>query len=97
MKSCSHIRFAKPLFLWLLAALLLWVRVRSRLLVILARTGIFVVDSGLAALVVARQHAEASFAFDISQSVTTGMRRWMEATAEGRLAPNHGIACRFRL
>ena len=92
----SHIQFAKPLFLWLLPALpLLWVRVRDqRLLVILARTGIFLllILSLADPQWLTRQttQEERVFAFDISQSVTTGMRRWMGATAEGRLAPNHG-------
>ena len=92
----SDIQFAKPLFLWLLLGLpLLWVRVRDqRLLVILARTIIFLLlIFGLAdPQWVTRQakQEERIFAFDISQSVTNSMRRWMEATAEGRLAPTQG-------
>ena len=92
----SDIQFAKPLFLWLLLGLpLLWVRVRDqRLIVILARTIILLLlIFGLAdPQWVTRQakQEERIFAFDISQSVTNSMRRWMGATAEGRLAPTQG-------
>ena len=92
-KLLLDIQFAKPLFLWLLLGLpLLWVRIRDqRLLVILARTIILLLlICGLAdPQWVTRQakQEERIFAFDISQSVTNSMRRWMGATAEGRLAP----------
>ena len=92
----SDIQIAKPLFLWLLLGLpLLWVRARDqRLLVILARTIIFLLlDLGLAdPQWVTRQakQEERIFAFDISQSVTSSMRRWMGATADGRFAPTQG-------
>src|SRR5438128_4639092 len=92
----SDIQFAKPLFLWLLLGLpLLWLRVREqRLLVILARTIILLLlIFGLAdPQWVTRQakQEERIFAFDVSQSVTASMRRWMGATAEGRFAPTHG-------
>ena len=92
----SDIQFAKPLFLWLLLGLpLLWLRVRDqRLSVILARTIIFLLlILGLAdPQWVTRQakQEERIFAFDISQSVTSSMRRWMGATADGRLAPTQG-------
>src|SRR4249919_1424699 len=92
----SDIQFAKPLFLWLLLGLpLLWVRVRDqRLIVILARTIVLLLlILGLAdPQWVTRQakHEERIFAFDISQSVTSSMRRWMGATADGRLAPTPG-------
>jgi len=92
----SDIQFAKPLFLWLLLGLpLLWVRIRDqRLLVILARTIIFLLlIFGLADPQWVTQQAkqeERIFAFDISQSVTNSMRRWMGATADGRLAPTQG-------
>jgi hypothetical protein len=71
---------------------LLWVRVRDqRLLVILARTLILLLlICGLAdPQWVTRQakQEERIFAFDISQSVTNSMRRWMGTTAEERLAP----------
>jgi Ca-activated chloride channel family protein len=95
-KLLSDIQFAKPLFLWLLLGLpLLWVRVRDqKLLVLLARTVILVLlIFGLAdPQWVTRQakQEELIFAFDLSQSVTSGMRRWMGATAEGRLAPTPG-------
>ena len=94
-KLLLDIQFAKPLFLWLLLGLpLLWVRVRDqRLLVILARTIIILLlICGLAdPQWVTRQakQEERIFAFDVSQSVTNSMRRWMGATAEGRLAPTH--------
>ena len=92
----SDIQIAKPLFLWLLFGLpLLWVRVRDqRLPVILARTIIFLLlIFGLAdPQWVTRQakQEERIFAFDISQSVTSSMRRWMGATADGRFAPTQG-------
>jgi Ca-activated chloride channel homolog len=92
----SDIQIAKPLFLWLLLGLLLlWVRARDqRLLVILARTIIFLLlVLGLAdPQWVTRQakQEERIFAFDISQSVTGSMRRWMGATADGRFAPTQG-------
>ena len=92
----SDIQIAKPLFLWLLLGLpLLWVRARDqRLLVILARTIIFLLlVLGLAdPQWVTRQakQEERIFAFDISQSVTSSMRRWMGATADGRFAPTQG-------
>ena len=92
----SDIQIAKPLFLWLLLGLpLLWVRARDqRLLVILARTIIFLLlVLGLAdPQWVTRQakQEERIFAFDISQSVTSSMRRWMRATADGRFAPTQG-------
>ena len=92
----SDIQIAKPLFLWLLLGLpLLWVRARDqRLLVILARTIIFLLlVLGLAdPQWVTRQakQEERIFAFDISQSVTNSMRRWMGATADGRFAPTQG-------
>jgi Ca-activated chloride channel homolog len=87
------IQFTKPLFLWLLLGLpLLWVRVRDqKLLVLLTRTIILLLlIFGLAdPQWVTRQakQEERIFAFDVSQSVTSGMRRWMGATAEGGLAP----------
>jgi len=92
----SDIQIAKPLFLWLLFGLpLLWVRVRDqRLLVILARTIIFLLlVLGLADpqwVIRQAKQEERIFAFDISQSVTSSMRRWMGATADGRFAPTQG-------
>ena len=92
----SDIQIAKPLFLWLLLGLLLlWVRARDqRLLVILARTIIFLLlVLGLADpqwVIRQAKQEERIFAFDISQSVTSSMRRWMGATADGRFAPTQG-------
>lgn len=89
----SDIQFAKPLFLWLLLGLpLLWVRIRTqRLVVILARTVIFslLVFSLADPQWVTRQakQEERIFAFDISQSITKSMHRWMESMAEGELDP----------
>jgi hypothetical protein len=100
-KLLLDIQFAKPLFLWLLFGLpLLWVRVRDqKLLVLLARTVILVLlIFGLAdPQWVTRQakQEERIFAFDLSQSVTSGMRRWMGATA-ARSHPR-GSRLRFRL
>jgi Ca-activated chloride channel homolog len=90
----SDIEFAKPLFLWLMLGLpLLWLRLRDqKLIVILGRNLILLLL--IFALAdphrVTRQAREEErlFAFDISHSVTTGMRRWMEGTAQGELAPS---------
>jgi Ca-activated chloride channel homolog len=89
----SDIEFAKPLFLWLLLVLpLLWLRLRSqRLIVIFGRTVILL----LLILALADPHRvtrqareeERLFAFDVSQSVSTGMRRWIESMVQGELAP----------
>jgi uncharacterized membrane protein len=89
----SDIQFAKPLLLWLMLGLpLLWLRLRDqRLIVVLGRTLILL----LLILALADPHRvtqqareeERLFVFDISPSVTAGMRRWMEATAQGDLAP----------
>jgi len=89
----SDIEFAKPLFLWLMLGLpLLWLRLRDqRLIVILGRTLILL----LLIFALADPHQvtqqareeERLFAFDVSQSVTAGMRRWTEGTAQGELAP----------
>lgn len=88
----GHIEFAKPYFLWLLCALpLLWFRVRDRrLAVLLARTVI------VALLILSladpqstseqSQSEERIFAYDLSQSIPTGMHRWM-AQATQELAP----------
>jgi uncharacterized membrane protein len=92
----ADIQFAKPLFLWLMLGLpLVWLRLRDqKLIVILARTIVLLLL--VLALAdpqwVTRQAREEEriFAFDISQSVSDSMRRWMGATAQGRLAPNQG-------
>jgi Ca-activated chloride channel homolog len=91
----SDMAFAKPLFLWLMLGLpLLWLRLRNqRLIVILGQTLILL----LLIIALADPHQitrqareeERLFAFDISQSVSTGMRRWMEGMAQGELAPSH--------
>jgi Ca-activated chloride channel homolog len=92
----TDIQFAKPLFLWLMLGLpLLWLRLRDqKLIVILARTIILLLlILGLTdPQWVTRQDKEQEriFAFDISQSMTNSMRRWMGATAQGRLAPTQG-------
>ena len=92
----SDIQFAKPLFLWLMLGLpLLWLRLRDqRLIVILARTVVFLLlILGLAdpqGVTHQAKQEERIFAFDVSQSVTNSMRRWMGATAQGLLAPTHG-------
>ena len=89
----ADIQFAKPLFLWLLLGLpLLWLRIRAqKLLVILTRTIILLLlICGLAdPQYVTRQvkQEERIFAFDISQSMTNSMRRWMGSAVEAGLAP----------
>jgi Ca-activated chloride channel family protein len=90
----SDVEFAKPLFLWLMLGLpLLWLRLRDqKLIVVLGRNLILL----LLIFALADPHRvtrqaredERLFAFDISQSVTTGTRRWMEGTAQGDLAPS---------
>jgi Ca-activated chloride channel homolog len=90
----SDIEFAKPLLLWLMLGLpLLWLRLRSqKLIVIFGRTVILL----LLILALTDPHRvtrqaraeERLFAFDVSQSVSSGMRRWMESMAQGELAPN---------
>jgi Ca-activated chloride channel family protein len=72
---------------------LLWLRFRNqRLSVILGRT--FILLMLIFALAdpyrVTRQAREEErlFAFDVSQSVTSGMRRWMESMAQGELGPS---------
>ena len=83
-------------FLWLLLGLpLLWLRIRDqKLIVILARTIVLLLlIFGLAEPQwVTRQakREERIFAFDISQSVTSSMRRWMGTAADGSLAPTQG-------
>jgi Ca-activated chloride channel homolog len=92
----SDIQFAKPLFLWLLLGLpLLWLRVRDqRLLVILGRTVILLLlIFGLADpqwVIRQAREEERIFVFDLSQSITTSMRHWMETMAQGKLAPSRG-------
>ena len=92
----ADIQIAKPLFLWLLLGLpLLWLRIRDqKLIVILVRTIVLLLlIFGLAdPQWVTRQakREERIFAFDISQSVTSSMRRWMGTTADGSLAPTQG-------
>ena len=92
----SDIQFAKPLFLWLLFGLpLLWLRIRDqRLSVILGRTVIVsLLIFGLADpqwVIRQSREQERLFAFDLSQSITPRMRHWMEAMAQGNLAPSHG-------
>jgi Mg-chelatase subunit ChlD len=94
MKSfIGHIEFAQPVFLWLLLILpLLWLRLRDHhITVLLARTVV------AALLVVAladpqtvseqRQNEERIFAYDLSQSIPSGMRAWM-AQASQDLAPD---------
>jgi Ca-activated chloride channel family protein len=89
----SDIEFAKPLLLWLMLGLpLLWVRLRNqRLIVIFGRTVILLLLIFALAdphrVVRQSREEERLFAFDVSQSVTTGMRQWMESTAQGDLAP----------
>ena len=92
----SDMQFAKPLFLWLLFGLpLLWLRIRDqRLSVILGRTVIVsLLIFGLADpqwVIRQSREQERLFAFDLSQSITPRMRHWMEAMAQGNLAPSHG-------
>ncbi|MDH3443058.1 MAG: hypothetical protein OEN50_03970, partial [Deltaproteobacteria bacterium] len=86
-------QFARPEFLWLLAALpLLWLRLHDRrLALILGRT--VIVALMIIALAdprtVSQQTSfdERLFAFDVSRSIAPGMRSWMERYAQGESAP----------
>lgn len=92
----ATLQFTKPAFFWLLLALpLLWFRFRSqRLTVILWRTIILLLliltlaDPQFVAEQTNTTYEERIFAFDLSQSITQSMRRWMESTEEGAFAPN---------
>ena len=88
----GNIEFAKPYFLWLLCALpLLWLRFRDHhLVVLIGRTLI------IALLIVTLADPQSTseqtraeeriFAYDVSQSIPVGMRRWM-ASVTKELAP----------
>jgi uncharacterized membrane protein len=92
----ANIHFAKPLFLWLMLGLpLIWLRLRDqRISAILARTIVLsLLVLGLADpqwMTRQAKEEERLFAFDISRSATKSMRRWMESTAQGPLAPTQG-------
>ncbi|HEX2230215.1 MAG TPA: VWA domain-containing protein [Candidatus Binatia bacterium] len=87
------IRFGKPELLWLLAALpILWLRFRSqRLVTILGRSliaGLLIVAlADPQAVTEQTAYEERLFAFDLSRSIPPDMRRWMEQSAQGDLAP----------
>jgi Mg-chelatase subunit ChlD len=86
------IEFAQPQFFWLLCLLpLLWLRYRDRRLALLfARTLI----AALMILILAdpqtvteqNRNEERIFAYDLSQSITSGMQKWMAKTTQ-ELAP----------
>jgi hypothetical protein len=89
----ESIQFNRPEFLWLLVLLpVLWFRfLDQRWIVLLGRTLI----AGLLILALAdpqtitkqTDYEERLFAFDLSHSIAPGMRRWMEQSAQGELAP----------
>lgn len=88
----SHLHFAKPLFLLLLLLLpLFWLRLRGRsFTVILWRSVIFLLL--VLALVDPQRVSEVTkegeriFAFDLSHSISEGMRLWMERSARDNFA-----------
>ena len=95
----TQIHFAKPLFLWLLLAVpLLWFRFRvHRPAVIIWRTFVLLLlivtlaDPQWVAEQTRTDEAQGEeriFAFDLSKSIPTSMRRWMDGVAQGPLAPN---------
>lgn len=92
----SQIEFSKPLFLWFLIFLpFLWFRFRDRrLAVIIGRTIILVllILGGADPQFITAQSTEGErlFAYDLSQSVAPGLRRWMAKATEGNLAPRRG-------
>ncbi|HET8562624.1 MAG TPA: hypothetical protein VFM35_02005, partial [Candidatus Binatia bacterium] len=92
----SHIQLAKPSFLWLLPILvLLWFRFRRQpLLAIVARSIVLVLlIFALADPQSVSEQAtdtERVFAFDLSKSVPSSMRKWMDSTTQGGLAPQSG-------
>jgi uncharacterized membrane protein len=89
----ANIEFARPFFLWLFLLLpLIWFRFRDRRVwVLLARSAIV----ALLILTLAdpqttsqQSHQEERvFAYDVSRSIPTGMRRWMESATK-ELAPD---------
>jgi Ca-activated chloride channel family protein len=92
----DNIQFAKPVFFWLLLALpLLWFRFRAQSLAVIVWRSLILV---LLILTLAdpqsvteqskTTYEERIFAFDLSQSISESMRRWMEKTATERFAPN---------
>lgn len=87
------IQFSKPEFLWLLAALpILWFRFHDqRFVVLLGRTVVaaLLIVALADPQTVTKQTAyeERLFAFDLSRSIPPDMRRWMEQSAQGELAP----------
>jgi uncharacterized membrane protein len=89
----ANIEFAKPAFLWLLIALpFLWFRLRDRRLsVLVARTLIVaLVILTLADPQSASEHSKTEariFAFDVSDSIPTSLRRWMKESRNGLPAP----------
>ncbi len=95
LSELQRIQFARPEFLWLLAALpLLWFRFYDRrLAVILGRTLIVALLSLALAdpRSVSQQTTfeERLFAFDVSRSIAPDMRSWMEQSAQGKSAPSN--------
>ena len=89
-----NIQLAKPFFLWLLLGLpLLWLRLRDRRLpVVMGRTMILLllIFSLADPQSVSQQatHEERIFAFDLSKSIPSSMRRWMESVTQGNLSPS---------
>ena len=90
----ANFEFAKPYYLWLLLALpIIWFRFRDRrLVVLLARTAIL----ALVILTLAEPQSisqqsrsqERIFAYDLSQSIPSGMRKWMKSSPNGLPTPN---------
>lgn len=94
----ANIQFAKPWFLWLLLALPpLWVFLRNRRIpVLIARTLILTALVGaLADPQIVGSHTDSSreeriFAFDVSRSISAGMRQWMISATDAEPAPGNG-------
>ena len=92
----SHIELAKPSFLWLLTILvLLWIRFRRQPVFATIARSIILVLLVLAladpqSLTEQAAVAERVFAFDLSKSVPSSMRKWMDGMTQGGLAPRSG-------
>ncbi len=91
----EHLQFVKPWFFWLLIALpLLWLLLRRRSFFVLASRTLIL---GLLVCVLAdpqfvtnqskSEREERIFAFDLSSSIPTSMRQWMNSSTQGLLEP----------
>ncbi|HXG50246.1 MAG TPA: VWA domain-containing protein [candidate division Zixibacteria bacterium] len=98
IEQLLNIDFARPTFLWFLAALpLLWLRLRQRSLAVIVLRSVVVtlLVLTLADPQISRQQTketreERMFAFDVSASIPAEMRTWMAREAAARFPPRSG-------